>query len=134
MKDELIKTNYLKLLFWFWFLCIFTLSLFQNIPDQNIYFIRSFVRLDYIIHFVSFAILGFIFVQLEIKVRKHFRIKDHIYKIMFLFGFGVLTELFHYWISNRTFSLYDMLFNILGLITAILILPYIAKAYLKKRS
>jgi len=105
------------LLFWLWliFICILMLRPSSDFPTINI------VGLDKAVHFSLFGVLGFLFfAKSRTKpntFKVHFKSIDSY--ILFLFSIGI--EFLQTLSSTRSFELLDILANVTGLFTGLVL-------------
>lgn len=91
-----------------WTLLIFILS---SIPGNKLPYL-PFYGFDKLTHFLEYFILGFLwFRALGRKV---------IYIVLLGIAYGVLDEVHQIFVSNREFSMLDMTFDSLGIISGVL--------------
>ncbi len=118
-------------LFWLWGLLIVVLSSLPNIPNQEINIWGDLFRLDYLEHFGIFAIWGGIFIVWKAKDGV-FSSKDFIWPILFCILFAAMDEMHQLWIVGRSYNPLDMIYNVLGLLSAFVIGPYFLRWVYKK--
>lgn len=111
--------------FWFWVAAILYFSLTPNNLKMQINIQNNSYRLDYIFHFLVYFSLSLLF--LLWKANKYLRIKP-VFMIYFLVGSFILaggSEFAQSFVPERTFNPFDLLSNILGIITGVSILFFI---------
>lgn len=101
------------ILFWAWLVFIIIMTLIPKLPvdtDSG----KGFIRLDYLVHFGVFGILGF-FLGIW-KLDKIAKKK----KLIFIFLFGLLfayfTEFLQVFIEGRTYNIFDFYYNGIGFV------------------
>lgn len=132
MKKLLQQKKLFKVFFWLWGLAIFILSSLPNIPSQQINIWDEPFRLDYLEHFLVFAILGTTFIIWKSDEKGIFSFQNHFWIVMILFVFAGADEIHQIWIPGRTFNPLDLIYNELGLIISFVIVPRLLRRLLKK--
>ena len=119
-----MKNNVIKTTFWIWFSIILILNVIPNTPEQKIELFGSPFRLDYLEHFAIFFILGILFNL----VKNSFKISV----ILLLISYAILTEVVQLIIPGRTFNPWDFIYNVIGLIAALIPFKNIKKKISRK--
>lgn len=116
--DFVIK--YKKLLgasFWLWLAIVLFISLVPQSHKIINTEANSFFRLDYSIHFFIYFSLSVLFALWRIKASKT--------EIFWFITLGIavcsFTEILQIYIPGRTFNKFDLLFNIIGITTGIVL-------------
>ncbi len=111
------KKQFWTLVFYAWLVTIYLLTSSPGSPDSVSESILG-VRIDYIKHFLAFFLIPvFYFFACGAFLEKIFRDKYYIFLLAVLFS--ILTEIQQYWIAGRIFNLWDMIFNMAGLLLGI---------------
>jgi VanZ family protein len=119
-------------LFWIWGIIVFILSSIPNIPTQKLNIWDEPFRLDYLEHFGVFAILGAFFVVWKSDMSCKLDRKKYLFPFLGIILFAVLDETHQLWVDGRTFNPLDMFYNILGLLAAYYLGPFILAWFCKK--
>ncbi|OYT15627.1 MAG: hypothetical protein B7C24_12060 [Bacteroidetes bacterium 4572_77] len=118
-------------LFWLWAILILVLSSLPNIPTQKVNIWDEPFRLDYVEHFGIFAIWGGMFVIW--KAKEHiFNWKNYFWFIIAMLLFAAIDEIHQNWIEGRTYNPLDLIYNVVGVISAFVIGPYFLRWVYKK--
>lgn len=109
--------------FWFWFCLtlILIVSSVPKLPDPSIE-LQSFdliIRIDYILHFLQYAILGGLFVLWQGLRNKEFTNRTLIITLFIGIAFASLDEYHQLYIPGRRFNPVDMFYNCLGVISGL---------------
>ncbi len=118
--------------FWFWFFLILILvaSSIPKLPDPSIEF-KSFdliLRIDYILHFLQYAILSSLFVLWQGLKNKEFTNQTLIITLIIGIVLASLDEYHQLYIPGRRYNPVDMFYNNLGIISGtILTVLYIRR-------
>ena len=110
--------------FWFWFCLILILvaSSIPKLPDPSIE-LKSFdliLRIDYILHFSQYAILGSLFVLWQGLKNKEFTNRTLIISLIFGIVLASLDEYHQFYIPGRRYNPVDMFYNSLGIISGLI--------------
>jgi len=132
MKQLLQKKTLFKVLFWLWGLTIFILSSLPNIPTQKVNIWNEPFRLDYLEHFGVFAIWGTFFIIWKSSSNGVFMLKKYWGAIIGLIIFACADEIHQIWIPGRTFNPLDLIYNVVGLLSAFILVPLFLKQIYKK--
>jgi VanZ family protein len=104
-------------LFWAWLVFILIMTLIPKLPvdpDSDKSLILGFIRLDYLVHFGVFGILGFLLGIWQIEKIKRKK------SIIFIFLFGLLfayfDEFLQVFIEGRTYNIFDFYYNGIGFV------------------
>ena len=108
-----MKNKHFRLAFRIWLTLIIILSVIPNLSEQKIELFGSPFRLDYLEHFGVFFILGTLFILSGRTI--NFK------SIGFLLSFAFLMETVQLIIPGRAFNPWDFIYNIFGLIVAIIL-------------
>jgi VanZ family protein len=127
-----MKLRYSKrisgILFWAWLVFILIMTLIPKLPvdtDSDKSLFLGLIRLDYLVHFGVFGILGFFLGiwQLEKIKRKK--------SISFIFLFGLLfayfDEFLQIFIEGRKYNIFDFYFNAIGFIMGLVFIIILNK-------
>jgi len=106
---------YARILLVIWIILIIGLALLPEIPVPRIGGKPIPVRLDYPVHFLEHTALAFLAIISFVSYRTQKRIL--ILSFLVLILFAVFAEILHLFIHSRTFELYDLAFNIAGIIS-----------------
>ena len=104
-------------------IAVITISSIPHIPTLKIHTPGAEIRLDYLIHFCEYGIMALLsyltFAEndFQLKGRKYFLIGAG------LILFAVLDEFHQKLIPGRSFNVFDMLSNVLGIITTLAVAP-----------
>ncbi len=90
------------------------------VPDMHLGF-----RLDYVIHFGIYFVLSLFVFLWKADKKGYLNIKQYFVVIMLWCVFAVADETHQLWIPGRTFAWQDMLSNILGFISGIVLALYL---------
>jgi VanZ family protein len=115
MKLYFIKRVWIILLI-FWAGMLFSIGLIPD-PDEIIKQSVSKFRWDYLEHFTGYFMLGLFFVLWRGDRTFRIRAMDTLLFIVFGGIFSWLAEYIQVFIPGRSFSMYDILYNFLGMIT-----------------
>lgn len=107
----------LRALFWIWLCSILILMI---IPTSGVS-LNDFPGRDKLLHFGVFGLLGFLFTSTQVKPVElfHFNLKNR--KIYLLLLFSLSTEFIQLMVTYRTFELFDILMNGLGLVSGLFV-------------
>jgi VanZ family protein len=102
-----------RIVFWLGITGLFVLSSVPDLqPNQAINNEDTTIRLDYMLHFIAYFIIGMFYMKsypLSFK------------GVLLIIGYAVIEEVHQYWIPGRTLNPVDLLFDLAGLAAAILI-------------
>ncbi|MBA7555083.1 hypothetical protein ES705_47733 [subsurface metagenome] len=120
---DLFRGKYQKLikyLFWAWLIFILLVSSIPKLPDPNIDFKESVLRLDYLIHLFEYFVLVCLFIFW--KAGNKIKINIAIILIALFSGIflGTVDEYHQKFISGRRFNPWDMFYNYLGVVSGII--------------
>ena len=122
MKSINIR-RFTGVLFCIWILIIIILSVIPGIPDHDIKVKGFEIRMDYIEHFVVFAVLA---VLLKFSRSNSIKNKKHWLNIglniIFGLSFSYLVEFVQIYIPGRTYNTVDFVYNMGGFILIYLLL------------
>ena len=107
-----------------WFLVILYLLLYYQ-PDGSTY--SKFKHLDKLIHFILFFVQSLTLSQAIYLFKGHFSFKIFILVILILLSFGIITEVQQQYIPFRTFDYYDLITNIIGVVTGVFCVKFFNK-------
>ena len=107
-----------------WFLVILYLLLYYQ-PDGSTY--SKFRHLDKLIHFILFFVQSFTLSQAIYLFRGYFSFKIYFFIIIILLSFGIITEVQQLYIPFRTFDYYDLITNIIGVVTGVFCIKFLNK-------
>ena len=107
-----------------WFLMILYLLLYYQ-PDGSTY--SKFSHLDKLIHFILFFVQSFISSQTIYLYRGYFSIKIFVFIIFILLSFGILVEVQQLYIPFRTFDYYDLITNLIGVVSGVFCVKFFNK-------
>ena len=108
-----MPNKYYKLLFFSTLIVIMTASLIPHFFPQEVQVRPDFsFRLDYLLHFSSYLLLGFFLTGWKCYTNKRFRII--IFIVFFGLFFSAIFEFIQYYLPTRTFNPYDMISNFAG--------------------
>lgn len=126
----------LRIIFWLWLIFIAVVSSLPNIPTQKINIWDEPFRLDYLEHFGVFVLLMGVFVLWKSDESGFFSLKKQLIFVLGILVFAVVDELHQLWIPGRSYNPLDLIYNLLGCITALFLTRYILKrmANSKKRT
>ena len=122
MKSINIR-RFTGVLFWVWVSVIFVLSIIPGIPDHDIKVKGFEIRMDYIEHFIVFAVLAVL-----LKFSRSNRINNKKrwlnigLNIIFGLSFSYLVEFVQIYIPGRTYNPIDFIYNMVGFILIYLLL------------
>jgi VanZ family protein len=117
-----------RLLFFIWLILILIVSSIPQLPTPSINSSNgSSFRLDYYIHFLIFFILSILFILW--MVNKNHKQKFCHWILFFFMGiaFSFLIEIYQYIIPGRRFNMVDCFYNIMGILTGIVLIGLIYK-------
>ena len=129
----LYKKKLFKLLFWLWLIFIFISTFLPNVTPPEPQINKFTIRLDYIIHFFVFFILGF-FMQMW-RITNNFNSSYLVFVYMILAGllFAFISEFPQKFLPYRTFNIIDFIYNSIGFIIGFLSTGLIVKKYFLSR-
>ena len=107
-----------------WFIVIQYLLLYYQ-PDGSTY--SKFRHFDKLIHFFLFFVQSFTLSQTIYLYRGYFSFKIYVFIIIILLSFGIITEVQQQYISFRTFDYYDLITNIIGVVTGVFCVKFFNK-------
>lgn len=113
------STKYLNLLFW---IMIIVFIIFSVVKNQSIEFINdegNSFRSDYLLHFLGY--LGLAILSLINNFEGNKKQSSPYTKILIVFAVAILTECIQYFLPWRKFNHLDILMNVSGVITGIII-------------
>ena len=99
-----------------WFLIIIYLMLFYSPSSSDI---PKFPFIDKIIHFFLFFIQSFLISKSLISYQKNLINKYKFSILSILILFAIIIEYQQYFISFRTYDIYDMSANVIGILTGV---------------
>ncbi len=110
----------IKYLFWSWLIIILLVSSIPKLPDPNIDFKKSILRLDYLIHLFEYFVLVCLFIFW--KAGNEVKINIALILIVLFSGIvlGTVDEYHQKFISGRQFNPWDMFYNYLGVVSGII--------------
>jgi VanZ family protein len=116
-----------KYLLIFWVISIVIVSSIPHLPTAKIDTGRIEIRLDYLIHFCEYGAL--IFLSLLSFIQKDFRLlgKWYILITIAVIIFSVAEEFHQKLIPGRTFNPKDIMSNVTGILTGLLICYFVFK-------
>ena len=114
-----INQNQIKILFW---CCVIMVFVFSCLPGSgsNLAFF-AIQNLDKLAHFMTFFVLS-ILLLFAYSFKNPFLIT-----IILMASFGMMIEILHLYVPNRTFSILDFVADISGIFAAIIIYIYLVK-------
>lgn len=98
-----------KVSFWIYFIFVVIVNIYPKLNDYQTISEMSKLRLDYVIHFLLYAMLAILFVLYSSKSYNYFIPVS-------LIVFAAISEVFQTFVPGRTFNVYDMLYNIIGVV------------------
>ena len=107
-----------------WFLMILYLLLLYQ-PDGSTY--SKFRHLDKLIHFILFFVQSFTLSQAIYLFRGYFSFQIIVFIIIILLSFGIIVEVQQLYIPFRTFDYYDLITNIIGVISGVFCVKFFNK-------
>ena len=107
-----------------WFIVIQYLLLYYQ-PDGSTY--SKFRHFDKLIHFFLFFVQSFTLSQTIYLYRGYFSFKIYVFIIIILLSFGIITEVQQQYISYRTFDYYDLITNLIGVVTGVFCVKFFNK-------
>ncbi len=107
-----------------WAILIISVS---SIPHLSVPKVAIGFRLDYLVHFGMYFVLGFFLVLWRTDKKRFFSLNQNRVFISLCYLFAIVDETHQLWISGRTFAWQDMLSNMLGLTIALGFVPYLYK-------
>ena len=107
-----------------WFIVIQYLLLYYQ-PDGSTY--SKFKHLDKLIHFILFFVQSFTLSQAIYLFKGYFSFKIYFFIIIILLSFGIITEVQQLYIPFRTFDYYDLITNIIGVVTGVFCVKFFNK-------
>ena len=107
-----------------WFIVIQYLLLYYQ-PDGSTY--SKFRHFDKLIHFFLFFVQSFTLSQTIYLYRGYFSFKIYVFIIIILLSFGIITEVQQQYISFRTFDYYDLITNLIGVVTGVFYVKFFNK-------
>ena len=107
-----------------WFLFILYLLLYYQ-PDGNTY--SKFRQLDKLTHFILFFVQSFTLSQAIYLFRGYFSFQIIVFIIIILLSFGIIVEVQQLYIPFRTFDYYDLVTNIIGVVTGVFCVKFFNK-------
>jgi VanZ family protein len=124
----------IKYLFWTWLIFILLVSSIPKLPETNIYLKKSFLRLDYLLHFLEYFLLVCLFTFWKAGNKVKINIVFIFFVLFCAIVLGTLDEYHQKFIPGRRFNPWDMFYNYLGVISGILFsILYIQNYLVKKR-
>ncbi|MEA3496203.1 MAG: VanZ family protein, partial [Bacteroidota bacterium] len=123
LMNFLYKKSTYKYLFWLWVVFILVVTLIPKIkaPEIDIEKFGFKIHLDYVVHFIFFFVLTtffFLWKAHEFKKRKSIIILFVFLSILY----ATVTEMLHLFLPNRTFNILDLILNISGILSAMLLI------------
>jgi VanZ family protein len=117
----LIKRHLFAIL-WALFILILTLSPGSAVPEVRI------VGIDKAVHFFLFGVLMLLTLWEFLKNKKQ-EVPDNLFPLSFslCIGYGIMIEFIQIYIPGRSFSVYDMMANTLGVLMGFLIFRLMKK-------
>jgi len=122
-----------KYLFFLWLILILVVSSIPRLPNPNLEMGNKVLRVDYMIHWLEYAILSGLFVLWRIWVHQSLDIKLVLMALALGFFIGAADEIHQLLIPGRRFNPYDMAYNFLGVISGILFAILYYHIILKKQ-
>jgi VanZ family protein len=114
----------IKLSFWIWLVALLFLTFYPRLPTAKIEIGEDIFRLDYIGHFIFYAILITLFLlwrsDAEFKTSK----RIFIFSLVAGLAFASLTEISQLFIPERTFNPLDLIYNCLGIVAGLLFIHF----------
>ena len=108
-----------KYLMVIWLLTIIIVSSIPSIPTLKIHTARSEIRLDYLIHFCEYGIIGVYGFSLFCQQRVPVNYKKFILITLSIILFAVIDEFHQKLIPGRSFNVKDIISNIAGILAAV---------------
>jgi VanZ family protein len=113
-------------------IAVITVSSIPDVPTLKIHTHRAEIRLDYLLHFCEYGILTLLaFLTFS---GNDFKLNGKKYYLMAsgLILFAVLDEFHQKLIPGRSFNVFDMVSNVLGIISALVLVPLFLRIWLRK--
>ncbi len=108
--------------FWLWLLFIFVISLYPKFQQPiNIHPKNSFIRMDYIEHFLSFFILSVLFYLWKNNVSKYNLKKTLWFFFLSVVVISFVNEGIQFFIPGRSVNGWDIFYNISGMLAGMLL-------------
>lgn len=123
MMNILRNKNFWTALFWFWIiaLVLFTsISFSPEMQKQN----EGGFRFDYLEHYILYAVIPILYTLARGAYLK-ILIKDRYYIILLGILFSLLTEIQQHFISGRSFNPIDLILNLAGFLSGLLVVNYV---------
>ena len=79
------------------------------------------VRLDHLLHFGVYFLIGMYFLAGKILGMKLFGSRPAAKFLAFILLLAIVTELVQIWVPSRSFNIFDMLSNAIGVVSGVLI-------------
>lgn len=111
---------FLPFLFWLWLIAIIILMIIPTGGGSNL----NFPGRDKVIHFGLFFVLGFFYVAPRYKKPSPFRISKKNTNTFVLLFFAIAVEFLQLNLPYRSFEILDILTNVIGVSSGILIGQY----------
>jgi VanZ family protein len=103
-----------KILFWSWIVIISLLSVWAQLPVNNIEKGYSIFRIDYMAHLIAYFLLGFFFIKGFLR-NTGINYKSAILIVGIGLIYAGLTEVVQLYVRGRTFNPLDLIYNCAGI-------------------
>jgi VanZ family protein len=120
-----------KILFWSWIVIISLLSVWAQLPVNNIEKGYSIFRIDYMAHLIAYFLLGFLFIKGYLR-NTRMRYKSALLIVGIGLIYAGLTEVIQLYIRGRTFNPVDLIYNCAGITFGLVITMASGKKHLNK--
>jgi VanZ family protein len=132
------RKTILGIMFSVWMIILILLSVWPTVSSIIQQDVTEF-HWDYLEHFILYFILGFLYVLWRIDKNFYIPVLEFIIFLVAGFIFSWLTEYIQVFIPGRAFNLYDMISNMVGIISGTLmsyffIARIILKNYLRRKT
>lgn len=107
-----------------WFAVIVILSVIPDDTPNTVNLIKFEIRLDYLLHFLIYLPLGFALMKWSYLNKKKYYFLCFISLFLFM---GIIPEIVQLFIPYRTFNPYDLLFNLAGVLSGIIVVLILSK-------
>jgi VanZ family protein len=117
-----------------WYIILVTINLLPKQFRQELISEEKFFRLDYLVHFISFFLLGFLYVLIKFfKSEKKLILRDLLFVIIGTAS-GICIEFAQKMVPNRSFNPKDMSLNLIGFVIGFILTWWIAKRMLSRKT
>ncbi len=104
----------IKIVFWIWLAVLLFLTYFPQLPTAELEIGDEIFRLDYLGHLIFYFVLIVLFILSRLEILYNKFNKLLLFSLFAGIVFATLTELSQKYIPGRTYNIFDLVYNCMG--------------------